>query len=48
MAQAQKSPTFTAANYMSDMRLHVAEVNSYFYPDVMVTCSAADMASSMV
>lgn len=34
--------------YMSDMRLHVAEANSYFYPDVMVTCSATDLASSMV
>jgi Uma2 family endonuclease len=34
--------------YMSDMRLHVAAANSYFYPDVLVTCSALDLASSMV
>ena len=31
--------------YMSDMRLFVAAVNSYFYPDVLVTCSAHDLAS---
>ena len=34
--------------YMSDMRLHVAAANSYFYPDVLVTCSALDMTSPMV
>ena len=34
--------------FMSDMRLHVAAANSYFYPDVLVTCSAIDLASSMV
>ena len=34
--------------YMSDMRLHVAVANSYFYPDVLVTCSALDLASAMV
>ena len=33
---------------ISDMRLHVAAANSYFYPDVLVTCSALDMTSSMV
>ena len=26
--------------YMSDMRLQVAAAHSYFYPDVLVTCSA--------
>jgi Uma2 family endonuclease len=31
--------------YMNDMRLHVTAVNSYFYPDVLVTCSALDLAS---
>lgn len=31
--------------YLSDMRLHVAAVNSYFYPDVLVTCSALDLSS---
>ena len=34
--------------YMSDMRLHVAAANSYFYPDVLVTCSALDLASAML
>jgi Uma2 family endonuclease len=34
--------------YMSDMRLHVAAANGYFYPDVLVTCSALDLASAMV
>ena len=34
--------------YMSDMRLHIAAANSYFYPDVLVTCSALDLASAMV
>lgn len=34
--------------YMSDMRLHVASANSYFYPDVLVTCSVLDLANAMV
>jgi Uma2 family endonuclease len=34
--------------YMSDMRLHVAAANGYFYPDILVTCSTRDAASSMV
>ena len=34
--------------YMSGMRLHVAAAKSYFYPDVLVTCSALDVASAMV
>ena len=34
--------------FMSDMRLHVAAANSYFYPDVLVTCSALDLASPLV
>ncbi len=34
--------------YMSDMRLHVAAANSYFYPDVLVTCSALDLDSPML
>ena len=32
---------------MSDMRLSVATLGSYFYPDVMVTCSANDLASPL-
>lgn len=34
--------------FMSEMRLQVAAANSYLYPDVMVTCSAADRASALV
>jgi len=34
--------------FMSDMRLHVATLNSYFYPDVLVTCSAQDLDSPLV
>lgn len=34
--------------YMSDMRLQVAAANSYFYPDVLVTCSPLDLASPLV
>ena len=34
--------------YMSDMRLQVAASNCYFYPDVLVTCSARDAASASV
>ncbi len=34
--------------FMTDMKLRVAQANSYFYPDVMVTCSAADQASRLV
>ncbi|MBK6592171.1 MAG: Uma2 family endonuclease [Burkholderiales bacterium] len=34
--------------YMSDMRLQVAAANSYFYPDVLVTCSSLDLASPLV
>ena len=32
---------------MSDMRLQVAAANNYFYPDVLVTGSALDLASPM-
>jgi Uma2 family endonuclease len=48
MALRQHLSGSPCRTYMSDMRLHVAEANSYFYPDVMVTCSATDLASSMV
>lgn len=29
-------------------RFHAAAANSYFYPDVLVTCSALDLASALV
>lgn len=28
--------------YIADMKLHVSAADAYFYPDVFVTCSAAD------
>ena len=34
--------------FMSEMRLSVAALGSYFYPDVMVTCSANDLASPLI
>jgi Uma2 family endonuclease len=34
--------------FMSDMKLQVAAANSFFYPDVMVTCDAADAASPLI
>ena len=33
--------------FMSDMKLQVTAANSYFYPDVMVTCNSADAASPL-
>ena len=33
--------------FICDVRLHVAAFGSYFHPDVMVTCSAKDLASPM-
>jgi Uma2 family endonuclease len=33
--------------FMSDMKLQVTAANSYFYPDVMVTCNGADAASPL-
>ena len=34
--------------FMSDMKLHAESANSYFYPDVFVTCSDADRASPLI
>jgi Uma2 family endonuclease len=34
--------------YMIDMKLNVATANQYFYPDVMVTCSATDQANPLI
>jgi len=33
--------------FITDMRVHVASSNSYFYPDVLVTCSPKDVASPL-
>ncbi len=32
--------------FISDMKLQVQAANAYFYPDVMVTCSASDAADA--
>ncbi len=34
--------------YLNEVKLQVDAANSFFYPDVMVTCSAADMASPLI
>ena len=34
--------------FMSDMKLRVEAADAYFYPDVLVTCSAADAASPLI
>jgi Uma2 family endonuclease len=33
---------------MADMKLHIAAANSFFYPDLMVTCSLADASRRLV
>lgn len=48
MALRQHLSGSPCRTYMSDMRLHVAAANSYFYPDVLVTCSAVDATSPLV
>lgn len=47
MALRQHLAGSPCRTYMSDMRLHVAAANGYFYPDVMVTCSDQDRASPL-
>lgn len=41
----QGSPCRT---FFTDMKLRVESVDAYFYPDVMVTCSATDATDPMV
>ncbi len=48
MALRQHLSGSACRTYMSDMKLNVAAANQYFYPDVMVTCSAQDQASPLV
>ena len=47
MALRQHLSGSPCRTYMSDMRLSVATLGSYFHPDVMVTCSTNDLASPM-
>ena len=53
MGQAAHKPVLSlrgtpCRTFMSDMKLNVAAANSYFYPDVMVTCDADDAASPLI
>ena len=47
MALRQHLTGTPCRTFATDMRLSVAALNNYFYPDVMVTCSSADLASPM-
>jgi len=47
MALRQHLAGSPCRTFIVDMRLHVATSNSYFYPDVLVTCSDKDKASAM-
>ncbi len=44
-AHLKGTPCHTA---MGDMKLRVDAADCYFYPDVMVTCSAADAADTLI
>ena len=47
MALRQHLSGTPCRTFVTDMRLHVAALGNYFYPDIMVTCSATDLASPM-
>ena len=47
MALRQHLSGTPCRTFGTDMRLHVAALGSYFYPDIMVTCSPADATSPM-
>lgn len=44
-AHLKGTPCHTA---MGDMKLRVEAADCYFYPDVMVTCSAGDVADTLI
>lgn len=48
MALRQHLHGSSCCTFMSDMKLHAKSANSYFYPDVFVTCSETDRASKLV
>ena len=48
MALRQHLSGSPCRTFMSDMKLHVAAANQYFYPDVMVTCSEQDKTTPLV
>jgi Uma2 family endonuclease len=45
MALRQHLAGTPCRTFITDMKLHVQAADAYFYPDVMVTCSAADASS---
>lgn len=48
MALRQHLAGSPCRTYMADMKLQAQDAQSYFYPDVMVTCSAADRADPLI
>jgi Uma2 family endonuclease len=48
MALRQHLTGTPCRTFISDMKLEVQAADAYFYPDVMVTCSAADAASPLI
>ena len=48
MALRQHLAGTSCRTLMLDTKLRVARANSYFYPDVLVTCDAADHASRLI
>jgi Uma2 family endonuclease len=47
MALRQHLRGSPCSTFIADTKLRVEAVNAYYYPDVMVTCSAADAADPM-
>ena len=48
MASAEDRPVTVSMNLAFALRQHLAAASSYFHPDMLVTCSALDLASPMV
>lgn len=48
MALRQHLAGSPCRTFVADMKLRVEVANAYYYPDVMVTCSAADTADPLV
>ncbi len=48
MALRQHLSGTPCRTFMADTKLHVAAADSYFYPDVLVTCDAADHANRLI
>ncbi len=48
MALRQHLAGTPCRTFITDMKLRVEAADAYFYPDVMVTCSAADVADPMI